>query len=172
MGFYAPAQIVGCARAHGVAVRPVDVNLSDWDNTLEPAGAEEGALPLGSSATSATATAPFDGNGPPDRFAGARKPGDVPVMKKPRFALRLGLRQITGMAETAAARIVEARDAPYESLAELKDLPLFADRDTQDEGAEPRVTLPAMPVCEHVVADYQTLRLSLKAHPMQFLRRS
>ncbi len=212
MGFYAPAQIVGCARAHGVAVRPVDVNLSDWDNTLEPAGAEEGALPLGPSATSATAAAPFAGNGPPDRFAGARKPGDVPVMKKPRFALRLGLRQITGMAETAAARIVEARDAPYESLAELKDrarldagtvrriaaadalrsmdldrraalwdaralrdapdLPLFADRDTQDEGAEPRVTLPAMPVCEHVVADYQTLRLSLKAHPMQFLRRS
>ena len=173
MGFYAPAQIVGCARAHGVAVRAVDVNLSDWDNTLEPAG-----------------------------------PGKV----APRFALRLGLRQITGMAEAAARRVVDARDAPFESLAELKDrarldagtvrriaaadalrsmdldrraalwdaralrdapdLPLFADRDTQDEGAEPRVTLPAMPVCEHVVADYQTLRLSLKAHPLRFLRRS
>ena len=171
MGFYAPAQIVGCARAHGVAVRPVDVNLSDWDNTLEPAGAGEGA---------------------------------------PRFALRLGLRQITGMAEAAARRVVDARDAPFESLAELKDrarldagtvrriaaadalrsmdldrraalwdaralrdapdLPLFAER--EDEGAEPRVNLPAMPVCEHVVADYQTLRLSLKAHPMRFLRRS
>ena len=46
-----------------------------------------------------------------------------------------------------------------------------ADEDEgEDEGAEPRVTLPAMPVCEHVVADYQTLRLSLKAHPMAILR--
>ena len=35
MGFYAPAQIVRDAREHGVEVRPVDVNLSDWDCTLE-----------------------------------------------------------------------------------------------------------------------------------------
>ena len=42
----------------------------------------------------------------------------------------------------------------------------------REEGAETPVTLPAMPLCEHVVADYQTLRLSLKAHPMRFLRAS
>ena len=36
MGFYAPAQIVRDAREHGVEVRPVDVNHSDWDCTLEP----------------------------------------------------------------------------------------------------------------------------------------
>ena len=47
-------------------------------------------------------------------------------------------------------------------------MPLFA----VDEGADPPVTLPVMPVCEQVVADYQTLRLSLKAHPMRFLRSS
>ena len=51
-----------------------------------------------------------------------------------------------------------------------EDLPLFADN--RDEGEEQRFDLPQMPVCEHVVADYQTTRLSLKAHPMSFLRRS
>lgn len=54
------------------------------------------------------------------------------------------------------------------ALKDAPDLPLF--RETRDEGAEPPAVLPAMPVCEHVVADYQTLRLSLKAHPMRFLR--
>ena len=41
MGFYAPAQIVRDARDHGVEVRPADVNFSDWDCTLEPAGRPE-----------------------------------------------------------------------------------------------------------------------------------
>ncbi|MBM1220830.1 error-prone DNA polymerase [Ponticoccus sp. SC2-23] len=167
MGFYAPAQIVRDAREHGVTVRPPDVNFSDWDNTLEPVG------------------------------AGA-------------FAVRLGFRQVTGLREDVAARIMAAREAPYRDLADLKaragisaahirrlaeadamrsmfidrrqalweakglrdapDLPLF--RETRDEGAERPVALPAMPVCEQVVADYQTLRLSLKAHPMAFLRKS
>ena len=36
LGFYAPAQLVRDAREHGVEVREVDVNLSDWDCTLEP----------------------------------------------------------------------------------------------------------------------------------------
>ena len=166
MGFYAPAQIVRDAQNHGVAVRPVDVNYSDWDNTLEPG--EHG------------------------------------------FAVRLGMRQIGGLRMDAAARIMDARDAPFVDLEDLKtrarltapivrrlaeadavrsmfidrrqalweakglrdapDLPLF--RDTRDEGREVTVPLPVMPVCEQVVADYQTLRLSLKAHPMSFLRRS
>lgn len=166
MGFYAPAQIVRDAREHGVEVREADVNFSEWDNTLEPSG-----------------------NG---------------------FALRLGLRQIEGLRQDAVARLVAARDAPFDNLPDLltharldsrtiralaaadafrsmgldrraalwevkalkdaPDLPLF--RAGQDEGHEPPVLLPAMPICEHVVADYQTLRLSLKAHPMAFLRSS
>ena len=36
MGFYQPAQIVIDAKKHGVEVRPVDINHSDWDHTLEP----------------------------------------------------------------------------------------------------------------------------------------
>ncbi len=167
MGFYAPAQIVRDAREHGVAVQAPDVNYSDWDNTLHPVG------------------------------AGA-------------FGVRLGLRQVDGMARTMAARLMAARGDPFTDLHDLKtrsaidagtmrklaaadafrsvgldrrqalwdaralrdapDLPLFAT--AQDEGFEAQFTLPQMPVCEHVVADYQTLRLSLKAHPMAFLRKS
>jgi len=170
MGFYAPAQLVRDAREHGVEVRPPDVNYSEWDCTLEP-----------------------------DAGAGV-----------PRFALRLGLRQITGFRAEAAHRLIAARDAPYRdvkalqergglSTAEIRrlaeadavrslfidrrqalweakalrdapDLPLF--REVRDEGEEIPVPLPVMPVCEQVVADYQTIRLSLKAHPMVFLRKS
>jgi error-prone DNA polymerase len=166
MGFYAPAQLVRDATDHGVEVRPPDVNYSHWDSTLEPSQ---------------------DG-----------------------FALRLGLRQITGFRIDAATRLVDARDAPFRDLKVLQDragltaphvrrlaeadalrsmfldrrqalwdasalrdapdLPLF--QGTRDEGLEAPVALPAMPVCEQVVADYQTLRLSLKKHPMAFLRRS
>ena len=56
------------------------------------------------------------------------------------------------------------------ALRNAPDLPLFSDR--RDEGIEAAFTLPQMPVCEHVVADYQTFRLSLKAHPLSFLRAS
>jgi len=167
MGFYAPAQIVRDAREHGVAVQAPDVNYSDWDNTLHPVG------------------------------AGA-------------FGVRLGLRQVDGMARGAAGRLMAARADPFAGLQDLQnrsridagtmrklaaadafrsigldrrqalwdarslrdapDLPLFAT--AQDEGDEVQFTLPQMPTCEHVVADYQTLRLSLKGHPMAFLRKS
>ncbi len=165
MGFYAPAQIVGDARKHGVEVRPVDVNHSVWDCTLEP--------------------------------------------PHPRPALRLGLRQIRGLREEDAARIVGAREGGYRSPADLwrragispavlvrlaradaftstgldhrqaawaissldraGPLPLF---DSPDGGAPPRLepALPAMTAGEQVVADYRTTGLSLKQHPTALLR--
>lgn len=49
-------------------------------------------------------------------------------------------------------------------------LPLFAYADAAELGAEPDAALPTMPLAEEVVADYQTTRLSLKGHPVQFLR--
>ena len=56
------------------------------------------------------------------------------------------------------------------ALARATPLPLFAFAATSDRGAEPPIALPSMPLSEHVVNDYQTLRLSLRAHPMEFLR--
>jgi error-prone DNA polymerase len=135
--------------------------------------------------------------------------------REPRFALRLGLRQVDGLAEHAAAALVSARaegerfgdvaalkeraglspavierlaaadafgslalprrQALWEahSLIGAAELPLFAAMASRGEGEEARKTaLPAMPLSEEVVADYQTQRLSLKAHPLAFLRAS
>jgi error-prone DNA polymerase len=50
------------------------------------------------------------------------------------------------------------------------ELPLFAARNTAAEPEESNAPLPVMPLSEHVLADYQTVRLSLKGYPMQFLR--
>jgi error-prone DNA polymerase len=68
---------------------------------------------------------------------------------------------------------LDRRAALWDSraLRQAPDLPLFAYAEARDEGAEDQpAQLPAMPLAEHVVNDYQTIRLSLKAHPMVFLR--
>lgn len=67
---------------------------------------------------------------------------------------------------------LDRRQALWEvkALAKAKPLPLFAFADARDAGVEVQVALPQMPLSEHVVNDYQTIRLSLKAHPMSFLR--
>src|SRR4029078_13612365 len=66
------------------------------------------------------------------------------------------------------------RPAPLWDARALKAppaLPLFAHAEARDEGLESApAALPAMPLAEHVVNDYQTVRLSLKEHPMAFLR--
>jgi error-prone DNA polymerase len=66
----------------------------------------------------------------------------------------------------------DRRQALWEvrSLPKELPLPLFDHAAASEAGAEPHVTLPIMPLSEHVVNDYRTLRLSLKAHPMGFFR--
>lgn len=167
MGFYAPAQIVRDMAAHGVPVRAPDVNYSDWDTTLEPLAAGGYAVRLGLrqiGGFAATAAA---------RLIAAR---DAPYADPADLHARAGLSaaQIRQLAEADAFRstFIDRRQALWaaRALRDAPDLPLFHSQ--ADEGAEPTVPLPVMPVCEQVVADYQTLRLSLKAHPMAFLRRS
>ena len=188
MGFYAPAQIVRDAEEHGVVVLPVDVNHSDWDCTLEQVDEAMIARP---------------------RFRGTRDRWRADKG----WALRLGLRQVDGLPEAVAARLVHSRSehGPFADVMELRDraglpahqierlasadcfgslhlkrrralwdartllsvpeLPLFAVAREREEGAErAAIDLPAMPLSEEVIADYQTQRLSLKAHPMSFLR--
>jgi error-prone DNA polymerase len=68
---------------------------------------------------------------------------------------------------------LDRRAALWDSraLKQAPELPLFSYAEARDEGAEAEpAQLPSMPLCEHVVNDYQTIRLSLKAHPMHFLR--
>ena len=188
MGFYAPAQIVRCAREHGVEAREPDVNASLWDCSLEPLPSQdarsEGAQ-IDQVARSAVA--------------------------QTKCALRLGLRQIDGLREEQAQTLIDKRgDATFRDVTDLwrrsgvgrasletlaaadsfrsigldrrqalwelrglpKDipLPLFEHAKATEAGTETNIALPVMPLAEHVVNDYRTLRLSLKAHPMSFLR--
>jgi error-prone DNA polymerase len=173
MGFYAPAQIVRDARDHGVEVCPVCVNASRWDCTLEPTDRD-------------------------------------------RFAVRLGLRMVRGLANADAATLIAARaDQPYTSIDDLwrragvplaslvqladadafrlslrlarrgalwaikalrdEPLPLFAAASAREAEAvpevqEPTVALRPMTAGGEVVEDYGHVGLTLRSHPVSFLR--
>ncbi|APE29429.1 error-prone DNA polymerase [Aurantiacibacter gangjinensis] len=170
MGFYAPAQIVRDAREHGVKVLAPDVNMSDWDNTVEwqmVDGQRQLVLRLG--------LRQVDGLAEVDaaKLLSARTSpfADVEAL---RTRARLGTRPINLLAAADAFRSMgkDRRDALWDAraLKNAPDLPLFTHADARDEGEDVPVLLPAMPLSEHVVADYQTTRLSLKGHPMGFLR--
>jgi len=168
MGFYAPAQLVRDLREHGGDVRAADVNASDWDSTLEADHpGDELALRLGfrqidgfrkewaQRLKSVRDAAPFV------TIEDIARRADLP-----RRALRL-------LADADAFRSIgqDRRQALWDVRRMPKgELPLFAAaraRELREEGDEP---LPAMPLADHVIADYQTTRLSLKCHPMAFLR--
>jgi len=99
MGFYAPAQLVRDAREHGVEVRPPDINASDWDCTLEPI-----LDPL----------RPASRDPSPEDGGGERRTEGVG-----RCALRLGFRQVAGLAEDDMRRFVERRARPYRDPADV-----------------------------------------------------
>jgi error-prone DNA polymerase len=228
MGFYAPAQIVGDARANGVEVREIDVSFSFAQNTLEEGEGRYCAVRLGfrqidgfswvdedeerlkqsqssfRNLSSSFRGAPLGAN-PESIWPHSREEMDSG------FSLREPRNDNVEAANDWAARIVVARKRrPFTSLEEfardtalpkralilladadairsigldrraalwavrrLPDdvpLPLFQAaiaREQPDENARP---LPLMPLSEQVVADYQTVRLSLKGHPMEFLR--
>ena len=162
MGFYAPAQIVRDAREHGVEVRPVDVGFSAWDCTLEPADGGW-AVRLGLRQVGGFAQAAADrlvearGAGFADFDDLVRRPGLTPSQLQT-LAQADALRSLGLDRRAALWRVRGLTTAPPAPL--LKALP----------DPEPSTALPAMALSEHVVADYQTTRLSLKAHPMSFLR--
>jgi error-prone DNA polymerase len=181
MGFYAPAQIVRDAREHGVEVLPADVNESKWDCTLEPlspsrSGEDGGsfdeyiALRLGlrqidglPEHVAAQLVDERDRHGP---YADVRSLRDRAKVRPSHVELLASADAFTSINLTRRQALWDAR-----SLIGGPDLPLFRAAFERDEGAErSAVQLPRMPLSEEVVADYQTTRLSLKAHPMAFLR--
>ncbi len=186
MGFYAPAQIVRDAAEHGVEVRPIDINLSAWDNTLEP--------------------------GPRAAPRVHARHGEMTRDVRSTHALRLGFRQAKGLKQEELESLVARRGRGYDSVRDVwlrsglpvstierladidafrslgldrrealwaarglnrvggqEDLPLFA-QTHDDPSREPDFDLPTMPLGEHVVEDYRTLGLSLKTHPCALLR--
>jgi error-prone DNA polymerase len=227
MGFYAPAQIVRDAREHGVEVRPVCINESRWDCTLEE---EKRPSPWRGEGCEALATkelrrswvrvtAPETSLDPCHphqlRLSGKAAKAPYPLPSKGEgfhlFPLRLGLRMVRGLSNVHAAEILAARgEAPFASvedvwrrsgvplaaLEKLADsdafaslgidrrqalwqvrglgeapLPLFAAADAlAAESVEPPVALTPMTGGREVVEDYRSVQLSLRAHPLAFLR--
>lgn len=185
MGFYAPAQIVRDAADHGVEIRPIDINHSDWDNILE-----EGARAS-------------------ERLHKFHQDMSDDVLST--HALRLGFRQAQGLDKAELIQLTERRGRGYDSvrdvwlrsglrpstivrLADLdgfrslgldrrealwaarglnrvggqEDLPLF--QRGEDRAKEADYDLPSMLLGEHIVEDYRTIGLSLKTHPAALLR--
>ena len=178
MGFYAAPQLVRDARAHGVAVRPVDISISDWDSTLEPQAPHEAVAACAARA--------------------------IPAGQ---CAVRLGLNRVGGLGAEEGQRIMDARQqAPFADVEDLarraeldtRSMQCLAGADALsglagerrdaiwavagvDTRATPllkatRTTEDAQPEFEAltqgdaVLADYRALGLSLKGHPLALLR--
>jgi error-prone DNA polymerase len=132
LGFYAPAQLVRDAREHGVEVREVDVNLSDWDCTLEPlpplpvhrerVGVRGGAI-LSDKDGAAPHPSPPATPSPLERGEGERRlhprHAEMAAHIRATHAVRLGLRQIVGVKEEDMRRLVERRVQAYDSVRDL-----------------------------------------------------
>ncbi len=160
MGFYAPAQIVRDAAEHGVEVRPIDINASNWDNTLEAGN----GLRLGLRQITGFRETWAERLAAARPFAGIEDLARRAVL--PSRALRL-------IADADACRSVglDRRAALWEARRTPGDaLPLFEAAAARELGEETPASLPPMALGEQVAADYQTIRLSLKAHPMALLR--
>ncbi|CAN5131748.1 error-prone DNA polymerase [soil metagenome] len=189
MGFYAPAQIVGDARKNGVEVREIDVSFSFGQNTLEERSGKYHAMRLGFRQIDGFEIFDVDDRLTEKSDKPLRKPRKdywdqrivAARLRKPFSSLedfaretRLPKRALILLADADAFRSLglDRREALW-TVRRLPDdvpLPLFsaaAAREQPDEHAQP---LPEMALPEQVVADYQTVRLSLKGHPMEFLR--
>jgi error-prone DNA polymerase len=164
MGFYQPAQLVIDARKHQVDVRPIDVNYSVWDNKLEEKSGKYFSIRLGFR-----------------QIKGMRE-DDVQALvaaRTKRFESITEIRDsgvplatLEKMADADAFRSIglDRRKALWEVSA-LADMPvgLFAGQPSEST-TENQVDLPVMPDSEHVVQDYAATALSLKAHPVSFIR--
>jgi DNA-directed DNA polymerase III PolC len=188
LGFYAPAQLVRDAREHGVEIRAVDINSSDWDCLLEDAVFAKDKIDF--------------------------RHREMKDVIKTRRAVRLGFRQVKGLSEkTIREKLIANRGDCYTSIRDLwlrsglgkpdmerladadafgtiglsrrealwavraldvksaaEGLPLFDQVSHVDLQVEPRTQLPQMLPGEQVIEDYRYLSLSLKAHPVSFLR--
>jgi error-prone DNA polymerase len=153
MGFYAPAQIVRDAREHGVGVRPIDVNASVWDCTLE-----DGALRLGFRL--------IDGfqEGWAEGLVAARGAGFADMAALERAALPKTAMEVLAGANAFASLVPARREALWQTAVRQAPAALVVPR------IMPQADLPLMSAGEEVVADYRSTGFSLRAHPCALLR--
>ncbi len=164
MGFYRPAQIVIDARNHDVKVREIDINHSFWDNTLENVSGERCALRLGF------------------RQVKGLKEEEMQILIAARTTPFTHIHQLleAGISHTALEKLADAdafrsigfdrRQAFWEASA-LADRPVGLFKGQPSASAsEEDVQLPQMTLSEHVIHDYAATSLSLKQHPVSFVR--
>ncbi len=167
MGFYAPSQIVRDVRDHDIEVRPICVNNSAWDNSLETGA--KGALALRLGFRQIKGLREEDAA----RIVAARGNG---YLDPENLWLRTGTRpavlELLAEADAFSATGLTRREALWKvrTIRGQMPLPLFSDRIEGEGIREPHVSLPKMQLGEEVVEDYISMRLSLRAHPMELLR--
>ncbi|MBX3253301.1 MAG: error-prone DNA polymerase [Chitinophagaceae bacterium] len=164
MGFYAPAQIVKDAQKHGVKVRPVDINHSEWDSTLEDKDGEYCALRLGFRQVKGLREDDMI------KLVAARKKMFTSINEIVDAGISIiAIEKLAG-ADAFRSISLDRRKALWE-ISSLADHPTGVFKGQPSESAiEQHVALPEMTVSEHVVQDYTSLSLSLKAHPVSFVR--
>lgn len=165
MGFYAPAQLVGDAKRHGVEVRPVDINASTWDCSLEPGSNGGLAVRLGfrmikgfkeDDARWLTA-------------ARANGYGDVSSIRKRAGISKAALEKLA-MADAFASLGITRRDALWHAKAVDDGAPMpLLDDPNINEPLLP-TNLPTLTHAEDVFDDFISTRLSLKDHPVRLVR--
>ncbi len=182
MGFYAPAQIVRDAADHWVTMLPVDVNASGWDNRLERSAEPPAGLPRW--ADRPRRDTPFALRLGFRQIEGFREPWAAKIVDARGEGVFAGIEELARRAHLPprALRLLADADAfgsigqgRRKALWEARrtpstELPLFAAARARELGDEADPRLPTMPMSDEVAADYQVTRLSLKGHPMAFLR--
>ncbi len=161
MGFYQPAQIVIDAKKHDVELRPVDINYSLWDNLLEEKSNKYFALRLGF------------------RQVKGLREEDIKILISARTSMFTSINELSdaGLSKATLEKLADAdafrsigldrRNALWEVSASAdKAIGVFKGQ----KNAEENISLPEMSKSEHVVHDYTTTSLSLKAHPVSFIR--
>jgi error-prone DNA polymerase len=164
MGFYQPAQIVIDAQKHTVQVREVDVNFSMWDNKLEEKAGKYFALRLGFREIKGIREDEMN------ILVDARGDGYQSITALRDAGVSLGALERLADADAFRSIGMDRRKALWEVSA-LQDMPVELFKGQASESVlETQVELPLMSIGEHVVQDYATVGLSLKAHPVSFVR--
>jgi error-prone DNA polymerase len=163
MGFYQPAQLIIDARNHGVVVRPIDINHSYWDNTLEEKDGDYCAIRLGFR-----------------QIKGMREE-DIQLLVAKREKQYAGIHELRniGLNDATLDKLAEADAFRSISLDRREALWKVSTKDTPSsmfkgqaapEEMHENISLPVMTASEHVIQDYASTSLSVKAHPVSFIR--
>lgn len=162
MGFYSASQLTQDTRRHGVEVRPVDVNQSDWDCTLEPRDDGQAAMRLGLRQVKGLSEEAGR------RVASARGDGLYGSIQQLQEHTGLDRRELGALASAGALASLEGHRhrARWAVAGVEQPTPLFKSMDRYE--AVPLLRKPTEG--QDIVADYQSLGLTLERHPLQLLR--